>query len=76
MIADYGYDGGPLAVPGAVPARVIAAHGDYYRVMCDEGECIARKKAGAYHNRPDAIPPTTGDFVALKCCVVGRGCLL
>ena len=61
MIADYGYTGGPVAIPGAVPARVVAAYGDYYRVVCDEGECIARKKAGAYHNRPDAIPPTTGD---------------
>ena len=73
MIADYGYDGGPLAIPGAVPARVVAAYGDYYRVVCDEGECIARKKAGAYHNRPDAIPPTTGDFVALKWNPHGEG---
>ena len=73
MIADYGYDGGPLAIPGAVPARVVAAYGDYYRVVCDEGECIARKKAGAYHNRPDAVPPTTGDFVALKWNPHGEG---
>ena len=73
MIADYGYTGGPVAVPGAVPARVVAAYGDYYRVVCDEGECIARKKAGAYHNRPDAIPPTTGDFVALKWNPHGEG---
>ena len=73
MIADYGYDGGPLAIPGAVPARVVAAYGDYYRVVCDEGECIARKKAGAYHNRPDAIPPTTGDLVALKWNPHGEG---
>ena len=73
MIADYGYDGGLLAIPGAVPARVVAAYGDYYRVVCDEGECIARKKAGAYHNRPDAIPPTTGDFVALKWNPHGEG---
>ena len=73
MIADYGYDGGPVAQPGAIPARVVAAYGDYYRVVCDEGECIARKKAGAYHNRPDAIPPTTGDFVALKWNPHGEG---
>ena len=73
MIADYGYTGGPVAIPGAVPARVVAAYGDYYRVVCDEGECIARKKAGAYHNRPDAIPPTTGDFVALKWNPHGEG---
>ena len=76
MIADYGYDGGPVAQPGAIPARVVAAYGDYYRVVCDEGECIARKKAGAYHNRPDAIPPTTGDFVALKWNPHGEGRIL
>ena len=73
MIADYGYTGGPVSIPGAVPARVVAAYGDYYRVVCDEGECIARKKAGAYHNRPDAVPPTTGDFVALKWNPHGEG---
>ena len=76
MIADYGYDGGPVELPGAIPARVVAAYGDYYRVVCDEGECIARKKAGAYHNRPDAIPPTTGDFVALKWNPHGEGRIL
>ena len=32
MIADYGYDGGPVAQPGAIPARVVAAYGDYYRI--------------------------------------------
>ncbi len=73
MIEDWGYGGGSFEFPGAVPARVVAAYGDYYRVVCDEGECIARKKAGAYHNRPDAIPPTTGDFVALKWNPHGEG---
>ncbi len=66
MIEDYGYAGGPVEAPGAVPARVLGAWGDYYRVVCDAGEGLARKKASAYHNRPDAVAPTTGDFVALK----------
>ncbi|MBQ4199369.1 MAG: ribosome small subunit-dependent GTPase A [Kiritimatiellae bacterium] len=77
MLEDWGYSGGgPMPVPGALPARVVASYGDYYRVVCDEGECIARKKAGAYHNRPDAVPPVTGDFVALKWNPRGEGRIL
>ncbi|MDO4366879.1 MAG: ribosome small subunit-dependent GTPase, partial [bacterium] len=66
MIEDYGYVGGPVAGKGAVPARVLGTWGDYYRVVCDAGEGIARKKASAFHGRPDAVIPTTGDFVSLK----------
>jgi len=66
MIEDYGYAGGSVEGKGAVPARVLGTWGDYYRVVCDDGEGIARKKASAFHGRPDALIPTTGDFVALK----------
>ena len=66
VIEDYGYVGGPVAGKGAVPARVLGTWGDYYRVVCDAGEGIARKKASAFHGRPDAVIPTTGDFVSLK----------
>jgi len=66
MIEDYGYTGGPVEGKGAVPARVLGTWGDYYRVVCDAGEGIARKKASAFHGRPDALIPTTGDFVSLK----------
>lgn len=66
MIEDYGYEGGPLAEPDAVPARVLGTWGDYYRVVCDAGEGLARKKASAFHARPGAVVPTTGDFVALR----------
>ena len=76
MIEDYGYNGAPVEGKGTIPARVIAAHGDYYRVVCDEGECIARKKASAYHGNPDAVVPTTGDFVALKWNPHGEGRIL
>ncbi len=69
-IEEWGYDG--MAVPGrgTIPARVIGTWGDYYRIVCDEGEGIARKKASAYFGRDGADPmyeiPTTGDFVALR----------
>lgn len=63
-IQAWGYAGG--ALERGEPARVIGTWGDYYRIVCDSGEGIARKKASAYHNRPDALVPTTGDFVAVK----------
>ncbi len=66
MIEEYGYNGGPVAGKGVLPARVIGTWGDYYRVVCDAGTGVARKKASAFHNNPDAVIPTTGDFVALK----------
>ena len=65
-VADYGYDGAEVPFPGACAARVLGTWGDYYRVVCDAGEGTARKKASAFHGRPDAVVPTTGDFVALK----------
>ena len=69
-VRDWGYDGPAVLDKGALPARVLGTWGDYYRVVCDEGEGIARKKASAYFARENAAPaqeiPTTGDFVALR----------
>ena len=65
-VVEYGYDGAPVPYPGACAARVLGTWGDYYRIVCDAGEGTARKKASAFHGRPDAVVPTTGDFVALK----------
>ena len=70
-IRDWGYDGPAVLDKGALPARVLGTWGDYYRVICDKGEGIARKKASAYFKRrvednaPSQEIPTTGDFVAL-----------
>ena len=70
-IRDWGYDGPAVLDKGALPARVLGTWGDYYRVVCDKGEGIARKKASAYlkrrveDNAPCQEIPTTGDFVAL-----------
>ena len=79
-VRDWGYDGPAVLDKGALPARVLGTWGDYYRIVCDKGEGIARKKASAYFQKQrrvgDAAPsrgpeenaqeiPTTGDFVAL-----------
>lgn len=64
-IADCGYDGPAVLGGGAVPARIFGAWGDYFRVRCDRGEGIARRKAGAFRGRADALVPVTGDFVEL-----------
>jgi len=66
---DWGYDGPAILDKGALPARVLGTWGDYYRIVCDKGEGIARKKASAYYVREGTAPaqeiPTTGDYVAL-----------
>ena len=68
-LVEWGYDGPAVLEKGALPARVIGAWGDYYRIVCDRGEGIARKKASAYFGRDGQPPaqeiPTTGDFVSL-----------
>ena len=79
-VRDWGYDGPAVLDKGALPARVLGTWGDYYRIVCDKGEGIARKKASAYFQKQrrveDAAPyrgsednaqeiPTTGDYVAL-----------
>ena len=68
-IRDWGYDGPTVLDKGTLPARVLGTWGDYYRIVCDKGEGIARKKASAYFSRggtPSAQEiPTTGDFVTL-----------
>ena len=61
--------------------RVVSAHGDYYRLVCNEaeGEIIARKKKSLFafrrveeRNRPpdtrngDRLTPITGDFVRFR----------
>ena len=65
-VADYGYDGAPVPGAGTCAARVLGTWGDFYRIVCDAGEGIARKKASAFHGHPEAVIPTTGDFVVLK----------
>ena len=41
-IRDWGYDGPAVLDKGALPARVLGTWGDYYRIVCDEGEGIGR----------------------------------
>lgn len=65
-LADWGYTG-PAHLPNSCePARVIGTWGDYYRIVCQAGEGVARKKASAYHADPSAPRPTTGDYVAVR----------
>lgn len=47
-------------------ARVISSHGDYFHIIGNRGEAVARTKKGAYYAKPDAVKPTTGDFVRVK----------
>ncbi len=61
MIQDWGYKGKEKNI-----ARVTGTWGDYYRVVGDEGEGLARKKSSAFFEKTNSLIPTTGDFVELK----------
>ncbi len=61
MIRDWGFKGN-----GKNIARVTGTWGDYYRIVSDEGEGIARKKSSAFFEKTNSLVPTTGDFVEVK----------
>lgn len=58
-LEEYGWRG--EVAPGL--ARIVSAHGDYYRLVCNESEAfvLARKKKSAF--REGGLLPITGDFV-------------
>lgn len=74
-VSEYGYTPAPDAPEGpGIPARVTAARGGYFHVVCDNGPCVARLKASAY--RDGREPPATGDFVRLDWNPAGESRIL
>ncbi len=61
MIRDWGFEGDEKNI-----ARVTGTWGDYYRIVSDGGESLARKKSSAFFAKADSPVPTTGDFVGVK----------
>jgi len=49
-----------------IPARVTAVHKERFALVCEEGECFARLKAGTYFNDRTEEFPTAGDFVLIR----------
>lgn len=47
-------------------ARVTAVHKQHYSLITEQGECLARLKAGIYFNNCTEEFPTTGDFVQIQ----------
>jgi ribosome biogenesis GTPase len=58
---DWGYDGAPENI-----ARVTGSWGGYYRIVCNEGEGVARRKASSFRNKDNSQNPATGDFVRIE----------
>ena len=74
-VCDYGYTPLPGEPEGkGIPARVTAARGGYFHIVCDSGQGVARLKASAY--RDGREPPVTGDFVRLEWNPVGESRIL
>ncbi|WP_270168144.1 ribosome small subunit-dependent GTPase A [Paenibacillus sp. SYP-B4298] len=66
-LQDYGFTQqlDPLHTEGTY-ARVTAVHKQHYSLMTDQGECLARLKAGIYFNNGTEEFPTTGDYVQIQ----------
>lgn len=64
-IKDYGYNG-ETNVEECIVARVITTHRDRYEIVSDKGNGYAQLKRGCYYDNPEAIYPTTGDFVLVE----------
>ena len=64
-IKDYGYNG-ETNVEECMVARVITTHRDRYEIVSDKGSGYAQLKRGCYYDNPEAIYPTTGDFVLVE----------
>ena len=64
-IKDYGYNG-ETNVEECMVARVITTHRDRYEIVNDKGNGYAQLKRGCYYDNPEAIYPTTGDFVLVE----------
>ena len=58
---DWGYDGDPANI-----ARVTGSWGGYYRIVCNEGEGVARRNASSFRTKDASLNPATGDFVRIE----------
>ena len=67
-IKDYGFKENIVRnnTDGRIPARIIATHKERYEIMCDKGSGFAKIKRGCFHDNPNSIYPTTGDFVLIE----------
>ena len=67
-IKDYGFSENLIKydIGDKIPARIIATHRDRYEIVSDKGNGFARIKRGCYYDNPNAVYPTTGDFVLIE----------
>lgn len=67
-IKDYGFSEILIKydIGDKIPARIIATHRDRYEIVSDKGNGFARIKRGCYYDNPNAVYPTTGDFVLIE----------
>lgn len=67
-IKDYGFKGdiSLYESEGKTVARVITTHRERFEIVCEKGNGFAKIKRGTYYDNPNAIYPTTGDFVIIE----------
>lgn len=66
-IKDYGFKEDTIQNNDEVqiPARIVTTYRNRYEIVCDKGNGFAKLKKGSYYDNPNAIYPTTGDFVLI-----------
>lgn len=64
-IKDYGFKEELLKnrTLNLIPARIITTYKERYEIVSDKGMGYAKIKRGSFYDNPNAIYPTTGDFV-------------
>ena len=67
-IIDYGFNKDLIIndIGDKIPARIITTYRGRYEIVSDKGIGFARLKRGCYYDNPNAIYPTTGDFVLIE----------
>lgn len=75
-IEDYGLDISLIPAGAAgIPARITASHRDRYEFVSSYGGGTAVLRGG-YYNDPEAVFPTTGDFVMIEYSASGDSRIL
>lgn len=68
LIEDYGFKGdfSKYVDLGKEVARIIATYREKYEIVCNRGFGWASIKRGCFYDNPNAVYPTTGDFVLIE----------
>lgn len=65
-IKDYGFNKEIEIKDNRIVARIVTTHKDRYELVSDNGFSYGKIKRGCFYDNPNAVYPTTGDFVLIE----------